>query len=101
MIAYFSADYATKKTTYKGISIEQYYDAAHDFNIEGIENSIKETLDYCQENFGTYNLDHIRIAEIPSHWSFGGYALPGVISMVEDRLYLSDVSNKDTFNCGC
>jgi hypothetical protein len=98
MIAYFSADYATKKTTYKGISIEQYYDAAHDFNIEGIENSIKETLDYCQENFGTYNLDHIRIAEIPSHWSFGGYALPGVISMVEDRLYLSDVSNSETFN---
>jgi ABC-2 type transport system permease protein len=28
----------------------------------------------------------------------GGFAHPGVISMVEDRLYLSDVSNDETFN---
>jgi ABC-2 type transport system permease protein len=36
MVAYFSASYKTKKTTYKGVSIEQYYDANHDFNIEDI-----------------------------------------------------------------
>jgi hypothetical protein len=97
-VGYFSAKYETQKTVHNGISIEQYYDANHDFNIDQIENSIKETLDYCQENFGAYNFDHVRIAEIPSHWSFGGYAHPGVISMVEDRLYLSDVSNSETFN---
>ena len=97
-VGYFSAKYETKKTVYNGISIEQYYDENHDFNINEIENSIKQTLDYCQENFGTYYFDHVRIAEIPAHWPFGGFAHPGVISMVEDRLYLSDVSNSDTFN---
>jgi len=97
-VGYFSAKYKTKKTTYKGISIEQYYDSNHDFNIEEIENSVKKTLDYCQENFGTYAFDHVRIAEVPAHWPFGGFAHPGVISMVEDRLYLSDISNEDTFN---
>ncbi len=95
---YFSAKYQTKKSMHNGIAIEQYFDAAHDFNIEEIENSVKETLNYCQENFGAYAFDHVRIAEIPAHWSFGGYAHPGVISMVEDRLYLSDVRNKETFN---
>jgi hypothetical protein len=59
---------------------------------------VKQTLDYCQENFGAYAFDHVRIAEVPSYWPFGGFAHPGVISMVEDRLYLSDVSNKETFN---
>ena len=98
MVAYFSAKYETQKTTYKGISIEQYYDANHAFNIEEVENSVKQTLDYCQENFGTYAFDHVRIAEIPAHWSFGGFAHPGVISMVEERLYLYDVRNEDTFN---
>ncbi|WP_296386879.1 M1 family aminopeptidase [Winogradskyella sp.] len=98
MIAYFSAKYESKKVDYKGISIEQYYDANHSFNIEDIENSTKQTLDYCQENFGIYAFDHVRIAEIPSHWPFGGFAHPGVISMVEDRLYLSDVSKEETFN---
>ncbi|MFT5752281.1 MAG: ABC-2 type transport system permease protein [Dokdonia sp.] len=29
---------------------------------------------------------------------FGGFAQPGVISVVEDQLYFSDVSNKETFN---
>ena len=98
MIAYFSADYKTKKVDYKGISIEQYFDEAHSFNIEDIENSTKRTIDYCEENFGDYAFDHIRIAEVPSHWSFGGFAHPGMISMVEDRLYLMDVSQEETFN---
>ncbi len=97
-VGYFSAKYETQKTVHNGVSIEQYYDANHDFNIDQIENSIKETLDYCQENFGVYNFEHVRIAEVPAHWSFGGYAHPGVISMVEDRLYLSNVSNPETFN---
>lgn len=98
MIAYFSADYKTKKVDYQGISIEQYFDEAHSFNIEDIENSAKQTIDYCEENFGDYAFDHIRIAEVPSHWSFGGFAHPGMVSMVEDRLYLMDVSQEETFN---
>ncbi len=97
-VGYFSANYTSKKIDYKGISIEQYYDANHDFNVKDIENSVKQTLDYCQENFGIYAFDHVRIAEVPSYWPFGGFAHPGVISMVEDRLYLSDVSNEETFN---
>ncbi|WP_412985010.1 M1 family aminopeptidase [Pontimicrobium sp. IMCC45349] len=98
MIGYFSAAYQTKKTNYKDIEIEQYYDAKQPFNINEIENSIKVTLDYCQENFGAYMFNHLRMVEVPSYWSFGGFAHPGVISMVEDRLYLSDVRNPERFN---
>lgn len=97
-VGYFSAKYKTKKINYKGVAIEQFYDKNHDFNIDDIEESIKQTLDYCQENFGAYQFDHVRMAEVPSHWPFGGFAHPGVISMVEDRLYLSDVSDEKTFN---
>ncbi|SNR56513.1 ABC transporter permease/M1 family aminopeptidase [Lutibacter flavus] len=97
-IGYFSANYQSKKINHKGISIEQYYDENHNFNIDEVENSVKQTLDYCQENFGDYPFDYIRIAEVPSHWSMGGFAHPGMISMTEDRLYLSDVSNSTTFN---
>ncbi|MDN3644010.1 M1 family aminopeptidase [Lutimonas halocynthiae] len=98
VVAYFSAKYKTQKTIHNEIAIEQYYDAKHHFNIDNVENSIKQTLDYCQENFGAYNFGHIRIAEIPAHWPFGGFAHPGMISMVEDRLYLTDQSNPETFN---
>jgi hypothetical protein len=97
-IAYFSANYKIKTENYKGIEVEQYYNVEHQFNIDAIQISIKKTLDYCIENFGEYPFDHIRIAEIPSHWSFGGVAHPGVISMVENKLYLSDVSKIKGFN---
>lgn len=97
-IAYFSAKYKTRKVAHNGISIEQYYDKNHPFNIEDIENSIKETLDYCEKYFGKYAFDYVRIAEIPSHWSFGGFAHSGIISMVENRLHLLDIRNKQTFN---
>ena len=97
-MAYFSADYETRKTIYKGIPIEQYYDASHEFNVEQIETSIKNTLDYCIENFGAYAFDDIRFAEIPGHWPFGGFAHPGLVSMVEDRLYLVDNRDSEAFN---
>ncbi|PZX54977.1 ABC transporter permease/M1 family aminopeptidase [Algoriphagus chordae] len=97
-IAYFSSSYQIKKQDFKGLSIEQYYFPAHSYNIDSIASSIVATLDYCEKNFGAYPFNQIRIAEIPSHWNFGGFAHPGVISMVEDRLYLTDIRNPDDFN---
>ncbi len=97
-IAYFSAKYATKKERYKNIDITQYFHPKHNYNIEKIAESTKEALAYCTTNFGDYPFDYLRIAEIPSHWGFGGYAHPGLISMVEDRLYLIDISNNPKFD---
>ncbi len=97
-IAYFSAKYKKKTANFEGIRIEQYYDKKHDYNIATIEKSTQQALEYCIQNFGKYHDDHIRIAEIPAHWQFGGFAHPGVISMVEDRLYLTDLSNDPAFN---
>ena len=97
-IAYFSAKYKTKVDTFNNIKIEQYYHPDHAYNIEKIAESTVVTLGYCIENFGSYPFNYLRIAEIPSHWGFGGYAHPGVISMVEDRLYLIDISENPSFD---
>ncbi len=59
---------------------------------------MKQTLDYMQNEFGPYPLDHLRIAELPSFWGFGGFAAAGTISMVEDNLYLVDERNPKAFN---
>lgn len=89
-LAYFSADYQFRRSDFQGISVEQYYHPGHSYNIGRIEESIEATLAYCQENFGKYPFRQLRIAEVPGHWKFGGFAHPGTISMVEDRLYLVD-----------
>jgi ABC-2 type transport system permease protein len=97
-IGYFSADFTVKKEEHNGISIEQYYHPSNDYNIDRITESTEITLDYCIENFGVYPFDYLRIAEVPAHWSFGGYAHPGLISMVEDRLYLADIRDPNSFD---
>ncbi len=97
-ITYLSANYQTKVQQHKGIAIEQYYHPSHHYNINNIARYSKLTLDYCINNFGAYPFDHLRIAEIPGHWPFGGQALPGTIGMVEDRLYLVDNTNPYGFD---
>ncbi|MDW7693008.1 M1 family aminopeptidase [Flammeovirgaceae bacterium SG7u.111] len=97
-MGYFSSAYAVQKEEHNGVSIEQYFHPEHAFNTAIIATSAKASLDYCIENFGPYRNDHIRIAEVPSHWPMGGFAHPGVISMVEDNLYLIDTRNEEKFN---
>ncbi len=97
-ISYHSGAYEVEQEEYAGITLEHYFHSKHDFNNSTIMNSMKHTLDYAQQEFGDYHLDHLRIAEIPSFWGFGGYAASGMISMVEDNLYLVDERDPEDFS---
>ncbi|MEH0157273.1 M1 family aminopeptidase [Limibacter armeniacum] len=97
-ISYFSARYESVITDYQGIQIEQYYHQGHDYNLDCIKTATQEALAYCLQNFGAYPFDHLRIAEIPGHWGFGGTSHPSTISMVEDRLYLVDQRDTTAFD---
>lgn len=98
VLSFFSARYARLDTLVDGIQLELYYHPDHVYNIPHIAASALQALDYCEAAFGAYPHDHLRIAEIPSHWPFGGQAMPGTISMVADRLYLTDLRNSPPFD---
>ena len=98
VLSFFSAHYSRRDTIVDGVQLELYYHPRHDYNIAQIEASAIEALAYCESAFGEYPHDHLRIAEIPSHWPFGGQALPGTISMVADRLYLTDLRHSPPFD---
>lgn len=97
-MGYFSGIYSNKTANHNGIAIEQYYLPKNDFNIDRIEESTVKTLDYCQKYFGQYPFTHIRLAQIPSHWQFGGFAHPSTISLTEDRNYLVDIRDPRAFD---
>jgi hypothetical protein len=48
------------------------------------------SLDMFGARFGPYPLRHLRIAELPGHWDFGAFALPGLILAPENRSFLTD-----------
>ncbi|MCB9081669.1 MAG: hypothetical protein H6555_08165 [Lewinellaceae bacterium] len=98
VVNYFSARYAFRQRSFDNITLEYYTHPHHEINLDSIDRYVRATLEYCQRTFSPYPFDHLRMAEIPSHWPFGGQALSGTISMVSDRLYLSDIRRPQQFN---
>ncbi len=65
-----SARLAVKKEEYKGVSIEVYYHPTHEWNVDGMIQSTKDSLDYFQSEFGEYQHRQYRIIEFPRYRSF-------------------------------
>lgn len=91
-MAYFSANYEIIEDYYKGINLQLYYHPTHSQNIDEMLKATKATIDYCEHYFGKYPHSYLRIAEVPAGMSFGGQAMPGVISMTETAIYTKDIS---------
>lgn len=83
-----SAEYAVNKSNYKGKSIEVYYHPTHYENVENLVFNAKETLDYCETNFGNYPFKTIRFAEVSSFTrDFAATAYPATIYMTENMIF--------------
>jgi len=94
--AFSSAVYQIQKTIYKGISIEVYYDRRHSRNVSKLIKDVKNTLDYCQINFGKYPYKTIRYAEVSAFADgFAATSYPSTVFMKENFGFYSDVSHKD------
>lgn len=98
IIAYISAKYKVLKRTCYGVELESYYHPGHDINLPTIESTACATLSYGREHFGPSPFQQLRLAEIPSYFPRDGDAQPGIISLVEDKVYLIDIGNNYSSN---
>lgn len=87
-----SANYAIKKESYRGKSIEVFYHETHQQNVEHLLKNIKITLDYCQANFGEYPFKTIRFAEVSGFTKgFAATAYPASIFMTENMIFDANI----------
>lgn len=96
-----SAKYVFKKSSYKNIAIEIWYDPKHHQNIRHLINSIKKSLDYCETNFGKYPYKTFRFAEISNFTEgFAATAYPATIFINERQFHLnlSEGEGQDVIN---
>ncbi|WP_157498621.1 M1 family aminopeptidase [Flavobacterium sp. F52] len=94
--AFSSAEYQIQKTNYKGISIEVYYDKRHSRNVAKLIQDVKNTLDYCQNNFGKYPYKTIRYAEVSAFADgFAATSYPSTVFMKENFGFYSNLNNRD------
>lgn len=84
-----TAEYAIQKSDYNGISIELLYEPKHHQNIAYLMKSIKNTMQYCESNFGKYPYKTIRFAEISSYTrGFAGTAYPASVFINEKQFHV-------------
>ncbi len=88
-----SAEYAIKKTTYNGKSIEIYYHPLHHQNVDHLLKNAQLTMEYCELNFGAYPFKTIRFAEISAFTKgFVATAYPATIYMTENMIYNANIN---------
>lgn len=98
ILSYSSANYTVKAQSCDSLEIDYYYHPGHERNHTIIAESTCAALAYCQEHFGHYPLRRLSVAEIPSSFPIDGVAQPGLVSLVEDKLYLIDINDPNSFN---
>ncbi|MBL0253738.1 MAG: aminopeptidase [Chitinophagaceae bacterium] len=84
-----TATYAIQKSNYNDISIELLYEPKHNQNITHLMKSIKNTMQYCETNFGKYPYKTIRFAEISSFTKgFAATAYPASVFINEKQFHV-------------
>jgi ABC-2 type transport system permease protein len=65
-----SARYAVRRDRWQNVNLEIYYQPAHEFNLDTMMQSMKETLAYCTANFSPFQFHQLRIIEFPGYGTF-------------------------------
>ncbi|MEE4203586.1 MAG: M1 family aminopeptidase [Halieaceae bacterium] len=94
---YMSARAAVKRETYKGISIEVYYHPDHEWNIDRMIESVRDSLDYFTEQFGPYQHRQMRIIEFPGYRRFA-QSFANTVPYSEDIGFITDLRNPDNID---
>ena len=92
--SFMSADYQVKKDTWTNpngddVAIEVYY--VHDYNIDTMIRSTKNSLAYFTENFSPYQYRQFRILEFPRFQGTFAQAFPNTIPFSEAIGFIADL----------
>ena len=65
-----SGRYAVRRDRWNNVNLEIYYHPGHEFDLDTMMESMKETLAYCTANFSPFQFHQLRIIEFPGYATF-------------------------------
>lgn len=92
--AYLSAKWEVRKSDWKGLPIEIYYDKKHAYNVDRMITGTQKSLDYFSEQFTPYQHKQVRILEFPAYQSFA-QSFANTIPFSEGIGFIADLRDKD------
>ncbi len=89
-----SARYVMRHDAYKGVAIEVYYHAGHEYDVDRMIDATKRGLDYYTTNFSPYQFRQYRIIEFPRYQVFAE-SFPNTIPYSEGIGFVARVRDRD------
>ena len=95
--AYLSAHWEVKKSDWKGVPIEIYYDKKHPYNVDRMISSVQRSLDYLSTEFSPYQHKQVRILEFPNYQHFA-QSFANTIPFSESIGFIADLRDKNAID---
>lgn len=92
--AYLSGRWQVRKSRYKDIPIEVYYDQRHPYNVDRMIEAVQKSLAYYEANFTPYQHRQVRIIEFPGYRSFA-QSFANTIPYSESIGFIADLRDPD------
>jgi ABC-2 type transport system permease protein len=90
--SFLSARYKVKREQWNGINLEIYYHQGHEYNLNRMLHSIKQSLGYYTAVFSPYQHKQVRILEFPRYASFA-QSFPNTIPFSEGIGFIANVDD--------
>ncbi len=92
--SFLSARWQVKRDKWKDVAIEVYYHPGHEYNLDAMIQSVKDSLDYFTQNFSPYQHRQVRILEFPRYATFA-QSFPNTIPYSESIGFIARVDPND------
>lgn len=91
--AFLSADYEQRHEEWNGIDIDIYHHAPHDYNVDRMIQSIKDSIEYFGAAFSPYQHRQMRILEFPAYANFA-QSFPNTVPYSEGIGFIADIRDE-------
>jgi ABC-2 type transport system permease protein len=89
-----SGKYSVRRDKWNNVNLEIYYHPGHEFDLDTMMESMKETLAYCSANFSPFQFHQLRIIEFPGYATFAE-SFANTIPFSESIGFITKISNKE------
>jgi len=90
---FMSGEYAIAKDKWRDVDLEIFYNKKHPYNIDRMMRGMKNSLEYCSENFSPYQHKHLRIVEFSQTGARSAHGFPGTIPAGEGTGFTANVDD--------
>ncbi len=87
---FLSAKYEVLRDQVANVDLEIFYHKAHEYNIDRLMNSAKDSLSYYTKSFGPYQFNQLRIVEFPAYRPVAK-SFPDTIAYSSKLGFLADI----------